>query len=145
MAGSYIFISHKCTFDVPVMEIVNYIFTHTLNHRQFKNLIAEVDQGLPGDLLLHCTVRWLSKCKVLSCFFELWDALKLFMEEKDKDYPELLEPKWIMDLAFLVNMLCHLGRLNLTVQGKLKMLPDVLQSVFAFVKTLKLLKSLINC
>ncbi|KAJ4927684.1 hypothetical protein JOQ06_015487 [Pogonophryne albipinna] len=65
----------------PVMEIVNYIRTHALNHRQFKNLIAELDQRLPGDLPLHCTVRWLSK--VLSRFFELFDAVKLFMEQKD--------------------------------------------------------------
>ncbi|KAI4830676.1 hypothetical protein KUCAC02_002292 [Chaenocephalus aceratus] len=56
-------------FMKPVMEIVNYIRTHALNHRQFKNLIAEIDQGLPGDLPLHCTVRWLSKGKVLSRFF----------------------------------------------------------------------------
>ena len=38
-----------------VMEIVNYIGTHALNHRQFKNFIAQLDQGLPGDLPLHCT------------------------------------------------------------------------------------------
>ncbi|KAI0209916.1 Zinc finger MYM-type protein 6, partial [Lamellibrachia satsuma] len=124
-----------------VMEIVNYIRTHALNHRQFKNLIAELDQGLPGDLPLHCTVRWLSKGKVLSRFFELLDAVKLFMEEKDKDYPELSDLKWIMDLAFLVDMLCHLDRLNLTLQGKLKMLPDLVQSVFAFVNKLKLFKT----
>ena len=55
-----------------VMEIVNYICTHALNHRQFKMLIAELDQGLPGDLPLHCTVRWLSKGKVLSRFFNFW-------------------------------------------------------------------------
>ncbi|KAL4008962.1 hypothetical protein ACER0C_002814 [Sarotherodon galilaeus] len=102
----------------PVTEIVNYIRTHALNHRQFKNLIAELDQGLPGDLPLHCTVRWLSKGQVLSRFFELLDAVKLFMEEKDKNYPELWDLKWIMDLAFLVDMLCHLDRLNLTLQGK---------------------------
>ncbi|CAG08793.1 unnamed protein product [Tetraodon nigroviridis] len=39
------------------------------------------------------------------------------MEEKDKGYPELSDLKWIMDLAFLVDMLCHLDRLNLTLQG----------------------------
>ncbi|KAG5848650.1 hypothetical protein ANANG_G00101020 [Anguilla anguilla] len=125
----------------PVMEIVNYIRTHALNHRQFRNLIAELDQGLPGDLPLHCTVRWLSKGKVLSRFFELLDAVKLFMEEKDKDYPELSDLEWIIDLAFLVDMLCHLDRLNLTLQGKLKMLPDLVQSVFAFVNKLKLFKA----
>nr|XP_008298093.1 PREDICTED: uncharacterized protein LOC103370733 [Stegastes partitus] len=42
--------------------------------------------------------------------------MKLFMEEKDKDYPELSDLKWIMDLAFLVDMLCHLDRLNLSLQ-----------------------------
>ncbi|CAI5638202.1 unnamed protein product [Oreochromis niloticus] len=63
------------------------------------------------------------------------------MEEKDKDYPELSDIKWIMDLAFLVDMLCHLDRLNLTLQGKLKMLPDLVQSVFAFVNKLKLFKT----
>lgn len=125
----------------PVMEIVNYIRTHALNHRQFRNLIAELDQGLPGDLPLHCTVRWLSKSKVLSRFFELLDAVKLFMEEKDKDYPELSDLEWIMDLAFSVDMLCHLDRLNLTLQGKLKMLPDLVQSVFAFVNKLKLFEA----
>lgn len=49
------------------------------------------------------------------------------MEEKDKDYPELSDLEWIMDLALLVDTLCHLDRLNLTLQGKLKMLPDLVQ------------------
>ncbi|XP_025760615.1 scavenger receptor cysteine-rich domain-containing group B protein-like [Oreochromis niloticus] len=105
----------------PVMEIVNYIRTHALNHRQFKNLIAELDRELPGDLPLHCTVRWLSKGQVLSRFFELLNAVKLFMEEKDKDYPKLSDLKWIMDLAFLVNMLCHLERLNLNLQDLIRL------------------------
>ena len=52
-----------------LMEIVNYICTHVLRHRQFKNLIAELDQGFPGDLPLHCTVRWLSKTRYSLTFF----------------------------------------------------------------------------
>ena len=46
-----------------------------------------------------------------------------------------------MDLAFLVDMLCHLDRLNLTLQGKLKMMPDLVQSVFAFVNKLNMFKT----
>ena len=46
-----------------------------------------------------------------------------------------------MDLAFLVNMLYHWNRLNLNMQGKLKMLPDLVQSVFAFTNKLKLFKA----
>ena len=124
-----------------VMEIVNCIRTHALNHWQFKNLIAELDQGLPGDLPLHCTVGWLSKSQVLSRFFQLLDAVKLFMEEKNQNYPELSDFKWIMDLAFLVDMLCHLNRLNQNLQGKLKILPDLVQSVSAFVNKLNLFKA----
>lgn len=86
-------------------------------------------------------LRWLSKGKVLSVFFELLDAVKLFMEEKGKDYPELSDLEWIMDLSFLVDMLCHLNRLNLNLQGKLKMLPDLDQSVFGFVNKLKVFKT----
>ena len=52
-----------------VMEIINYIRTHALNNRQFKNLIAELDQRLSGDLPLHCTVRWLSKSRCSLAFF----------------------------------------------------------------------------
>ena len=45
-----------------------------------------------------------------------------------------------MDLAFLVDMLCHLSRLNLNSQGKLKLLPDPVQSVSAFINKHKLFK-----
>ena len=45
-----------------------------------------------------------------------------------------------MDLTFLVDMLCHLSRLNLNLRGKLKLLPDLVQSVSAFVNKLKLFK-----
>ena len=123
-----------------VMENVKYICTHTLHHRQLKNLIAELDQGLSGDLPLHCTVRWLSKSQVLSRFFQLLDAVKLFVKEKNKKYLELSDVEWIMDVAFLVDMLGHLSRLNLNSHGKLKLLPDLVQSVSAFVNKLKLFK-----
>ena len=46
-----------------------------------------------------------------------------------------------MDLVFLVVMLYYLNRLNLNLQGKLKMLPDLVQSVFAFVNKLNLFKA----
>ncbi|XP_032406666.1 general transcription factor II-I repeat domain-containing protein 2-like [Xiphophorus hellerii] len=124
----------------PMMEIVNYIRTHALTHRQFKNLIADLDGDLPGDLPLHCAVRWLSRGKVVSRFLELLEPVKLFMAEKNKSYPQLSDPKWLMDLAFLVDMLSHLDKLNLDLQGKLKTLPDLTQSVFSFVNKVKLFK-----
>ena len=123
-----------------VMEIVNYIRTHALHHRQFKNLIAELDQGLPGDLPLHCTRMVAVKKPGTLSLFQLIDAVKLFMKEKNKNCPELSDLEWIMDLTFLVDMLCHLSRLNLNLQGKSKLLSDLMQSVSAFVNKLKLFK-----
>ena len=46
-----------------------------------------------------------------------------------------------MDLGCLVDILCHLDRLNLTLQGKFKMLLDLVQSVFAFINKLKVFKA----
>ncbi|KAL1276798.1 hypothetical protein QQF64_036421 [Cirrhinus molitorella] len=101
----------------PVLEMVYFIRTHALNHRQFRNLIAELDEDLPSDLLLHCAVRWLSRGEVLSRFFELLNPVKLFLAEKHKDYPELHDPQWISDLAFLVDVLHYLNGLNVDLQG----------------------------
>ena len=42
--------------------------------------------------------------------------------------------------SFFVDMLCHLSRLKLNLQGKLKLLPDLVQSVSAFVNKHKLFK-----
>lgn len=137
-------VSKKLNLDhimKPVLEIVNFIRTHALNHRQFKNLIDELDKDLPSDLLLHCAVRWLSRGNVVSRFFELLNPVKLFLAEKHKDYPELHDPQWISDLAFLVDMLHYLNGLNVDLQGKFKMLPDLVQSVFTFVNKLKLFKT----
>ena len=123
-----------------VMENVNYIRTNAPHHRQLNNLIAELDHGLSDDLPLHCTVRWLSKSQALSRFFQLLGAVKLFMKEKNKNFLGLSDLEWIMDLTFLVEILCHLSRLNLNLQGKLKLLPDLVQSVSVFVNKLKLFK-----
>uniref|UniRef100_A0A8C9ZGS6 HAT C-terminal dimerisation domain-containing protein n=1 Tax=Sander lucioperca TaxID=283035 RepID=A0A8C9ZGS6_SANLU len=137
-------VSKKLNLDhvmKPVLEIVNFIRTHALNHRQFKNLIAELDEDLPSDLLFHCTVRWLSRGNMLSRFFEMLNPVKLFLGEKHKEYPQLHDPQWISDLGFLVDMLHHLNKLNVDLQGKLKMLPDLVQSVFTFVSKLKLFQT----
>ena len=62
------------------------------------------------------------------------------MKEKNKNYSEFSHLGRIMELAFLVDMLCHLRRLKLSLQGKLKLQPDLMQSVSTFVNKLKLFK-----
>lgn len=67
--------------------------------------------------------------------------MNLFLADKHRDYPGLHGPQWILDLASLVDMLHYLNGLNVDLQGKLKMLPDLVQSVYTFVNKLKLFKT----
>uniref|UniRef100_H3BBC0 DUF4371 domain-containing protein n=1 Tax=Latimeria chalumnae TaxID=7897 RepID=H3BBC0_LATCH len=125
-----------------VLEIANYFRMHALNHRQFKSLLAELNEKeLPGDLALRYVVHWLSRGKIISHFFELLNPMRMLLKEKGKLHPKLTDPQWVLDLAFLADMLSHLDRLNLDLQGKMKMLPEFTQSVFAFINKLKLFRA----
>ncbi|CAM2096242.1 unnamed protein product [Caretta caretta] len=60
------------------------------------------------------------------------------MKEKHRIHPKLSDPGWVLDLAFLVDMLLHLDKLNMDLQGKFQLLSDLVQSVFAFMNKLQL-------
>jgi len=53
-----------------VIKIVNYIRANELNHRKFKSILEEMN-GDYSDVILHTSVRWLSRGKVLQRFFTL--------------------------------------------------------------------------
>ncbi|CAM5147497.1 unnamed protein product [Eretmochelys imbricata] len=60
------------------------------------------------------------------------------MEEKHRIHPELTDPGWVLDLAFLADMLLHLDKLNMDLRGKFWLLSDLVQAVFAFMNKLQL-------
>ncbi|KAJ4426334.1 hypothetical protein ANN_27148 [Periplaneta americana] len=68
------------------------------------------------DILFHSDVRWLSLRKILSRFFELRELIAEFMLREKKELPEISDPNWVKDLAFLVDMFEHLNNLNLKLQ-----------------------------
>ena len=51
-----------------VINIINYIRARELNHRKFKSILGELGSEY-NDVLLHTSVRWLSRGKVLERFF----------------------------------------------------------------------------
>lgn len=51
-----------------VINIVNYIRGKVLNLRKFQNLLEELGSEY-NDILLHTSVRWRSREKVLERFF----------------------------------------------------------------------------
>ncbi|CAM4561325.1 unnamed protein product [Caretta caretta] len=135
-------VSKNLKFDhvmKPVLHIVKFSLSNALNHRQFQNVIEELDEDdFPADLPFHCAVRQLSRGKVISCFFKLREPVKLFMKEKHRIHPKLIDPGWVLDLAFLADMLLHLDKLNVDLQGKFRLLSDLVQGVFAFMNKLQL-------
>ncbi len=114
-----------------VVHVVNYIVSRALNHRQFRQLIQDYDTEY-SDLVLHSEVRWLSRGKVLERFLSLLPEINTFLDSKGKHQPELKDPHWIIQLALLTDITCHLNSLNLQLQGRDKLPSDMMRAVRAF-------------
>ena len=62
---------------------------------------------------------------MLKRFYELRHEIADFMQIKDKPLSELSDPKWICDLAFLVDLTGYLNDLNLKLQKQGKLVNDL--------------------
>ena len=122
-----------------VFNTVNFIRARGLNHRQFDAFLLEndIDHGLP----YHTDVRWLSRGAVLKHFYKLRTEIAEFMQGKGKPVVELDDPEWTRDLAFLVDITEHLNVLNVTMQGRNKLVTEYYDSVRAFQSKLALWKT----
>lgn len=120
---------------LTVTKTVNYIRSHALNHRKFKNFLAEVESEY-SDLPYHCEVRWLSRGKVLQRFFELREFVDIFMTEQEKPVEELKDHEWLWTLAFMVDITSQLNHLNLKLQGENSTACDLFWQIKAFRKKL---------
>ena len=127
-----------------VVKIVNYLVLHSsLVHRQFKSLLEEIDCEY-GDLLLHSNVRWLSRGKVLTRFVCCLEAIKMFLDEKQKHVPELEDENWLLKLMFLTDINTHLNELNLKLQGRCQTVLDLFSHCKAFIMKLDIFTRDIN-
>ncbi|XP_072892951.1 general transcription factor II-I repeat domain-containing protein 2A-like [Hemitrygon akajei] len=129
----------ECTevMDV-VIQIVNKIMAKSLNHRQFRLLLDELESAY-SDLLLHNKVRWLSRGEVLKRFVACPEEVKTFLGSKGLTFPELEQPEWLEKLHFMVDMTAHLNTLNTALQGKGRTALHMLEDVFAFERKLTVL------
>ena len=54
------------------------------------------------------------------------------MTEKNKCVPELINPIWICDLAFMVDIISYLNTLNMRLQGKDQLINKLYSHIFIF-------------
>ncbi|KAM5138157.1 general transcription factor II-I repeat domain-containing protein 2A-like [Mantella aurantiaca] len=99
-----------------VTKMVNYIMAHALNFRQFQALLEEV-QAQYNCLLMYNNVRWLSRGRVLERFVACLDEIRLFMNEKRQEYPQLTDMAWLTNLMFFTDFTLHFNVLNKQLQG----------------------------
>lgn len=120
-----------------VIKIVNYIRSHALQHRQFKEFISELSSEY-GDIIYFTNVRWLSRGNCLKRFFHLRKEIDIFMNEKQESVPELSDDNWLLDLCFLVDITEKLNQLNKDMQGQDNIIIDACNFIKAFNKKLLL-------
>lgn len=92
-------------------------------------------------MLYFTEVRWLSRGNVLKRFSELRAEVKDFMEKDGVAVPVLSDPKWLMDLAFLVHITHELNVLNKKLQGQGRLVSAAYDNVRAFCTKLMLWKA----
>jgi hypothetical protein len=71
---------------------------------------------------------------------DLLEPIAAFLSEKDKSYPQLGDEDWMEDFMFLTDIIQHLQDPNLSLQGKDKLILDLIQSVFSFQKKIQILQ-----
>ncbi|XP_015927934.2 protein FAM200C-like [Parasteatoda tepidariorum] len=67
-----------------VIREVNKIRNNSLNDRLFNQLCVDNDEDFNG-LIFHTEVRWLSKGNCLTRFYNLFDSVIEFLENKDRE------------------------------------------------------------
>ena len=120
-----------------VVRIVNVIRSHALRHRQFQQFLEDINSDY-SDVSYYCQVRWLSRGNMLNRFFHLRSEIKTFLETQNLQTPELSSEDWICDLAFLVDLTSYLNSLNLKLQGKDRLIINMIDDLKAFMDKLKL-------
>ncbi|KFD49750.1 hypothetical protein M514_09345, partial [Trichuris suis] len=87
-------------FPPVVIHVVNFIKSHALQNRLFRQLCEENNEDF-DTLLLHTEVRWLSKGNCLQRFVALWKTIVGLMS--DKEYGDkLIDPK--AEIRYLADM-----------------------------------------
>lgn len=121
-----------------VIKAVNKIRNSALNDRLFNQLCVANDEDF-NRLLFYTEVRWLSKGNCLARFYNLFDSVIEFLENKDRELRDnLIISK--NDIAYLTDLYKLFNDVNLQLQGDDLNLIKTKNVVAAFIAKLLLHK-----
>uniref|UniRef100_A0A8C6S850 DUF4371 domain-containing protein n=1 Tax=Neogobius melanostomus TaxID=47308 RepID=A0A8C6S850_9GOBI len=105
--------------------------------------VTESEEASHGDLLLHNDVRWLSKGRALERMCALLTEIKTFLQMKNnataaEHLAQLEDKSFMANVAFLTNIF---GHLNLQLQGRGKIIVDMVEKLESFIKKLELFET----
>jgi hypothetical protein len=133
-----------------VVRITNLIRrgNRSLSHRKFLSFLEEINASY-RDLLLHSQIRWLSAGKCLERFFVLKREIPLFMKDEflsdttDLEH-EMLNPMFLCELAFIMDITKHMNNLNMKLHVKQQNVSNLFGHANGFRNKLKLFKTAIE-
>ena len=121
------------------VNIVNFIRSRALYHRQFRALLEE-DDGDYVDIIYHCNIRWLSNGVVINRIWELKDKIQEFYQSKQEPCM-LCDTGFCVRLTYLGDILSHLNNLNKQIQGQNNSSCDLWRCLKIFMRNLKLFRA----
>ncbi|KRZ65300.1 SCAN domain-containing protein 3 [Trichinella papuae] len=121
-----------------VIAAINKIRSIPLNDRLFSQLCEQNDKVFNG-LLMHTEVRWLSKGACLSRFYELFETILKFFQNKEPSLRDGLK-KCKSDIAYMADLFSKFNELNLQLQGSELNLIKTRSVISSFTSKLALFK-----
>jgi hypothetical protein len=122
-----------------IVVIVNSIKTRAVKTRLLKVMCKEGARH--ETLVLHTNIRWLSKGKVLSKFYELRnELLEIFATEKPEFAALIKDETWCSKVTYLVDIFGHLNSLNASMQKKKQNLFTSSDKLHGFLRKIKIWK-----
>jgi hypothetical protein len=104
------------TVLTEAVKRADFTKSRATHSRLFWTLCNEM--GSQHDKLLHNKVKWLSQGNVLSCVFELPSEVQIFLSDTTSDLSNRFSIEmWLSRLAYLADILCHLGEFSNSLQG----------------------------
>lgn len=121
-----------------VIKVVNHIKRSAKSSRCFSHLCKDLGSE-HMQVLYHSEVRWLSRGKVLSRFYELKTEIATFLSETNSPYAELFDNEmWLVRVAYLADIFEHLNTLNVSMQGRGHNIFEQSDKIAAFKKKISL-------